>query len=123
MANLRSQSHEELLSRAREFRSNPTPAEATLWRLLRRKQLGGFKFRRQHVLGPFIVDFYCPKTRLVVELDGRSHLANKEYDLERSKYLEDRGLKITRFSNDEVLKNTRQVLEKILRVCLDRVGS
>jgi very-short-patch-repair endonuclease len=63
----------ELKMRAREFRRNPTPAEQLLWNFLRCRDLDGFKFRRQVVIGPFIVDFYCPAKQLVIEIDGLSH--------------------------------------------------
>jgi very-short-patch-repair endonuclease len=75
----------ELLARAREMRMESAPAEHKLWQCIRIRQLNGFKFRRQHNLGPFIADFYCHEAQLVVELDGDSHAARAEYDASRTK--------------------------------------
>jgi very-short-patch-repair endonuclease len=101
------------LERAREYRRTPTPAEATLWRALRRKQLGGNKFKRQHPIGPFIVDFYCAAARLIVELDGSIHLKQKDYDRERERFLTERGNKTIRFTNKQVLEELVSVLAEI----------
>ncbi|QJD78799.1 endonuclease domain-containing protein [Spirosoma rhododendri] len=99
----------------RELRREQTEAEATLWSLLRDRQLDGVKFRRQHGFGRFIVDFYCPTSRLVIELDGSVHNSPeaKLADAERECALCDLGLSIMRFSNDEVMCSIDRVLEKI----------
>ncbi|MCJ7465877.1 MAG: endonuclease domain-containing protein, partial [Maribacter sp.] len=77
----------------KNLRNNPTKSESVLWKALQKKQLEGRKFRRQHGLGNYIVDFYCPEEKLVVELDGQIHdnLVNQEYDAKRTKWLEDVG--------------------------------
>jgi very-short-patch-repair endonuclease len=69
-----------LVARARKMRTDPTPEEASLWQSLRKCQLGGYKFRRQHVIGAYIVDFYCPQARMVVEVDGKVHANQIGYD-------------------------------------------
>jgi len=107
------------LSRARELRRASTPAERKLWSALRSKQLCGLKFRRQHPLPPYIVDFYCHEKRLVVELDGGQHneVARTAYDLERTAWLQAQGLRVIRFWNYEVETNLAGVLEAITRAC------
>jgi very-short-patch-repair endonuclease len=93
-----------------------TDAESRLWYLLRRHGLEGFKFRRQHPLGPFILDFYCAEGRLVVEVDGGQHFAEENLfqDARRTNYLEEGGLRVLRFSNAEVLLEIDSVLDQIL---------
>ncbi|RMG34993.1 MAG: DUF559 domain-containing protein [Gammaproteobacteria bacterium] len=100
---------------ARAVRHNPTDAERHLWQRLRNRQLQGFKFRRQHPVGPYIVDFLCDQAKLVVELDGGQHQAQTEYDQERTRFLERKGYRVVRFWNDQVFKETEAVLEEILR--------
>ncbi|HVW72602.1 MAG TPA: DUF559 domain-containing protein [Rhizomicrobium sp.] len=98
---------------AKYLRSNSTDAERRLWRLLRAKQLGGFRFRRQQPIGPYIVDFFCPAARLIIELDGEHHgTENKiKEDANRTRWLEDRGYKVLRFPNAAILKES--ILESI----------
>ncbi|MGH8059611.1 MAG: endonuclease domain-containing protein, partial [Candidatus Entotheonellia bacterium] len=96
-----------------ELRKHPTEAERTLWQHLRLRQLGGHRFRRQHPLGPYIVDLVCLEKQLVVELDGGQHSAQASYDAERSAWLEARGFRILRFWNDQVLKEIEVVKEVI----------
>lgn len=91
-----------------------TDAERMLWFHLRDRRLGGYKFRRQHPIGPFIVDFVCPEKRLIVEVDGGQHALNVEDDNQRSRFLQDKGFQILRFWNNEVLQETEAVLTKIL---------
>ncbi|MDO9619497.1 MAG: DUF559 domain-containing protein [Pseudomonas sp.] len=105
--------------RARELRAAATDAESLLWRHLRSGQLGGIKFRRQHPMPPYILDFYCEAARLVVELDGPQH--GEEIDAQRTLSLEARGVMVLRFWNDQVLKETVPVLEEIYRVAMERV--
>ena len=100
--------------RARELRSNQTDAERLLWSRVKNRQLGRCKFRRQQIIGSYIVDFVCLEPRLVVELDGGQHGQQVEYDTERSKYLNQLGFRVLRFWNNEVLKETEAVLEYIL---------
>ena len=89
---------------ARQYRRDSTPAERYVWSLLRGRRMLGLKFRRQHVIGAFIVDFYCPQLRLVLELDGGPHdrPAGAEYDTERTRYLESSGLRVVRLRNRDV---------------------
>lgn len=101
-----------MLGARRDLRNNPTPEENILWQQIRNSKLG-FKFRRQHSIGNFIVDFYCPVKKLIIEIDGGQHLDKKEYDKERSNYLESLGFKVIRFWNDEVNNDIDKVIEKI----------
>ena len=106
-----------ITARARSLRKQSTPAEVALWENLKGKQLNGLKFRRQQFIGPFIVDFYCPKTGLVVELDGDTHDGREKSDRQRQLYLEGQGLTVIRFRDSEVMDNMEGVLETILAVC------
>ncbi|HHS96841.1 MAG TPA: endonuclease domain-containing protein, partial [Chloroflexi bacterium] len=107
---------------ARRMRREPTPAERRLWQQLRKRQVLGFKFRRQHAIGRFIVDFYCAEARLVVEVDGPVHKGTQEEDVSRQKFLESLGLKVLRFTNDEVFNALDAVVEQIA-VALAASGS
>ncbi|MGC1472523.1 MAG: vitamin B12 dependent-methionine synthase activation domain-containing protein [Psychroserpens sp.] len=104
-----------LKEHAKEMRSQPTHAEAVLWNKLSGKKLDGFKFRRQHIIGSYITDFICLKQSLVIEIDGLIHQLpeNKISDEERTKWLNDNGYRVIRFTNDEILSNLEQVLESI----------
>ena len=104
----------EKLGRAREFRRDMTPTEAILWQELRGNKLG-VHFRRQQVIAGFIVDFYCHKAGLVIELDGSVHGGDeqKENDTERDKVLSEMGLRIVRFMNEDVIKNLPKILGRI----------
>jgi very-short-patch-repair endonuclease len=104
-----------LQSFSKQLRRNETDAERKLWSLLRSRQLDGYKFRRQEVIGPFIVDFCCFDRRLVVELDGGQHAEQIEEDAQRTSELNRRGFRVLRFWDDEVLQKTESVLEVILR--------
>ena len=104
--------------RARELRQEMTPAEELLWGRLRRKQLNGLKFRRQHPLGPFIADFYCAEYRLVVEIDGDVHKGQREYDIVRTEWFEAHGYRVIRFRNDDVMKDIEIVLAAIQAACI-----
>ncbi len=101
------------LKRARSLRSKMTDAERKLWHSLRGRQMGGFRFRRQHVLGCYIVDFICLEARLIVEVDGSQHIERKEYDLQRSAWLVEQGFRILRFWDNEVLLALDGVLNQI----------
>ena len=109
--------HPEIQKRARELRRPQTPAEQALWCVLRNSQLEGLKFRRQHPIGPFILDFYCAMLKLAVEVDGDSHADQVEYDTARTEWLNDRGIRVIRFTNDEVKKNLDGVVAEILKNC------
>ena len=101
-------------SRERSLRRNQTEAERLLWQRLRKRDVLGHKFRRQHRIGPYYVDFVCPNAWLVVELDGSQHLAHAEYDVTRSAYLCARRYRVLRFWNDEVLLHVDDVLDAIV---------
>jgi very-short-patch-repair endonuclease len=102
----------KFLDRRKELRKSSTPQELKLWYYLRNKKLG-VKFRRQHGMGPYIVDFYCKENNLIIELDGSQHLNEKEYDKERDSYIETLEIKVLRFWNSEIDKNIEEVLVKI----------
>ncbi len=106
-----------VLERARELRQPQTPAEQKLWARLRDRQLGGFKFRRQHPIGRFIVDFCCADRQLVVEIDGDSHAEQVEYDQARTEWLCEQGYSVIRFSNQAVWRQIEAVIEAILAAC------
>ena len=101
-----------LLERAKEMRNNPTEAEKILWLNLKSKALD-FKFRQQHLIADFIVDFVCLSKKLVIEVDGEIHDSQQEADAERTKVLNERGFKVIRFNNKEVLNNVDSVLNII----------
>jgi very-short-patch-repair endonuclease len=98
---------------ARKLRTNPTDAEVRMWSRLRRKQLNGFRFRRQQPMGPYVVDFFCAEAKLIVEVDGGQH-AESTADAARTDWLEARGYLVIRFWNNDVLANTEGVLLRIL---------
>ena len=104
----------EKVLRAKELRQNMTPAEYRLWNSLRANRLGGWHFRRQQIIVGFIVDFYCHKAGLVVEVDGPIHQYQQEADAHREDVLIASGLKILRFSNREVMNDLTRVLTDIL---------
>jgi very-short-patch-repair endonuclease len=107
----------KLLAFAREMRHQSAPAENILWQCLRGRQLNGFKFRRQHAIGGYILDFFCAECGLVIELDGDSHSDRVTHDEVRTQILEGRGLKVIRFENPEVFDHLDGVLERILEEC------
>lgn len=100
------------LQRARELRREMTPAEKILWNKLRGNKLG-IHFRRQQIIAGFIVDFYCHKAGLIIELDGDIHTGQQIYDTERDKVLSELGLGIIRIRNEEIFKNLPQVLKHV----------
>jgi len=102
----------EKLQRAKELRRNMTPAEKTLWDELRANKLG-VHFRRQQIIEGFIVDFYCHKASLVIEVDGDIHDLQREEDARREKALSELGLRVIRFRNDEVERNLSGVVERV----------
>ena len=102
----------EKVERSRELRREMTPAEKCLWQEVRAKKLG-VHFRRQQIIAGFIVDFYCHKAALVVEVDGDIHDLQEEEDARREQVLMELGLRIIRFRNDEILKNLAIVLGRI----------
>ena len=109
---------QEIEQAARKLRKNLTPAEACLWEALRNKQLEGLRFRCQHPVGNFILDFYCPSCKLVVEVDGQTHDRQTDYDDARTVKLAEYGYKVLRFSNEQVMNDLPQVLAEIRRAAL-----
>src|SRR3990172_1276354 len=107
---------------ARDKRRDATPAEDRLWQALRRSQLG-FKFRRQHTVGRFIVDFYCSRAGLVVEVDGDIHDYSGAEDAARQEFLEHHGVRVLRFKNEQVLTSVGDVLAQIQEALTARDGA
>jgi len=105
--------HSLLHQISRDFRKEPTQAEDMLWKSLSNRKLIGQKFRRQHPIGPFIVDFCCVQSKLIIEVDGEVHIFQKDYDQEREQYLIDEGYHVIRFSNNHVLEDIPSVLNEI----------
>jgi very-short-patch-repair endonuclease len=105
---------------AKRLRKNSTPAEQALWQVLKGGKLAGLKFRRQHPVGNFILDFYCPAHKLVIEVDGAIHQTQVEYDSARTIQLETYGYTVLRFQNEMVLHQIETVLAKILQTVLTR---
>lgn len=105
---------------ARELRQEQTEAEKIMWESLRGKRLNGLKFRRQHPYEHYVLDFFCVEHQLAVELDGSVHdaLDQAAYDEERTRFLNERGLKIIRFKNNEVEKNLPDVLRRIVEATI-----
>lgn len=101
------------LRRARDLRSRPTDAEWWLWQSLRLRQFAGYRFRRQHPLPPYIVDFVCLERRLIVEVDGAQHAEQVEYDAVRDAWLRENGFRVLRFTNAEVL-SAREAVEQTI---------
>jgi len=106
--------------RARRLRGAATLVERKLWSRLRGAQVGGFSFRRQHPIGPFIADFYCAPLKLVIELDGDQHAERRGYDAARTRFLESKSIDVLRFWNTELTTNFDSVLESIHREILRR---
>ena len=104
----------KLIERRKDLRNNSTPEEVLLWLRLKNSQLG-LKFRRQHSIGGYIVDFYCPSKKLVIEIDGPSHFTkeSKEYDEVRTQFFQGLDIKVIRFKNLEIATETQKVVNKI----------
>ena len=108
--------NENLKQHAHQLRGNMTDAEKRLWGKIRVRQIGGYWFYRQKPIGDYIVDFYCPKAKLVIEVDGGQHLSGEiaENDRVRDEYLSNLGLRVLRFTNADVLRNIDGVVERIV---------
>jgi very-short-patch-repair endonuclease len=98
---------------AKELRRNLMDAEQKLWQSIRYGQICGVRFRRQHAIGPYIADFCAPTKKLILEVDGGQHVEQQEYDADRTAYLAEKGYRVLRFWNHEVLKELDAVLEVI----------
>ncbi len=105
----------ELLDRRKRLRNFSTIEEIKLWKHLSGSEIAGYKFRRQHSIGPYIADFYCPLKKLIIEIDGPIHLKTEhiDYDKERDFYLKELGCTILRFTNDAINNHIYNVLSKI----------
>jgi very-short-patch-repair endonuclease len=116
---MRRQTHnlKSIEDKRKELRSGLTPAEAKLWRCLQRSQISGKKFRRQHSVGPYILDFYCAECSLAVELDGDAHFTESgcEADLVRTEFLRKKGICVVRFENRRIFDDLEFVLAEIER--------
>jgi very-short-patch-repair endonuclease len=106
---------------ARQMRHQPTPAEDALWQRLRNRQIHNAKFRRQHAIERFIVDFFCVDAKLIIEVDGAIHDYTPIEDAIRQQYLESLGLMVIRFTNGEVLQQIAGVVERIDEVLFERL--
>ncbi len=98
---------------ARQLRKEQTKAEKIVWEQIRNRKFRGLKFRRQHVIEGFVLDFYCPEVRLGIEVDGGVHLKRKDYDELRQEAIESEGITIVRITNKELLNRKRSILEKL----------
>jgi adenine-specific DNA-methyltransferase len=107
----------ERRDRARSLRSGMPPAESILWKHLRGRRFAGFKFRRQHPIGPFFADLACHECKIIIEVDGESHLGQECRDERRSDYLRERGWLVLKFWNTEVYDDLESVLEAIYQTC------
>jgi very-short-patch-repair endonuclease len=109
----------ELKDRRKALRKDQTDTERIVWSVLRNKQCNGLKFFRQFSVGPYILDFYCPKKRLAIEIDGGQHAKadRQEYDEIRTQYLLQNNIIELRFWNNEVLENLEGVYDRILEIC------
>jgi very-short-patch-repair endonuclease len=112
-----------LNARARMLRAQSTDAERRFWYLLRSRRMTGVKFRRQHPIGPYIVDFVCLECRLAVELDGGQHQLQAEADRRRDQWLGAQGFVVLRFGDNDALAQTQEVMEEIWRAVESRRGA
>jgi len=103
----------EYTDRRKELRNHSTSAESTLWKTLRGRQISGLKFRRQHSIGSYILDFYCPEIKLAIELDGEVHNRQEDYDERRTCFLNIEGIGVLRFENRTVFENAEQIMREI----------
>lgn len=103
--------------KARILRKNQTAQEQKIWNLLRNRQFFNYKFRRQYIIGNYIVDFVCREKKLIIEIDGGQHneISNINYDNERTKFLEQQGYKVIRFWNNDIDKNLEGVYRTIMK--------
>ena len=110
----------EMHDRAKKLRREMTPAEKMLWKELRTNKLNGLHFRRQQIIHGYFADFYCHRHELIVEVDGSIHEFQQEYDADREAYLKALGFRIIRFTNDEVNRDLKSVLQKIVHECKEK---
>ena len=98
---------------ARQLRKEQTKAEKIVWELIRNRKFRGLKFRRQHVMEGFVLDFYCPEIKFGIEVDGGIHIKRKDYDDIRQEVIESEGITIIRITNKELLERKRSILDKL----------
>jgi adenine-specific DNA-methyltransferase len=110
----------DILAYARDLRGQQTDAEQLLWQILRAKRFLGLKFRRQHPVGRYILDFYCDELKLAIELDGGQHVEHQAYDQDRTRFLEEQGIHVLRYWNNQMLGETEAVLEAIHQEVMGR---
>ena len=103
-----------VIARARDLRGNLTASEKILWENLRRRQVAGFRFRRQYPIGRYIADFCCPEIGLVIEVDGGIHESTLEYDANREDDISSTGYTVLRFTNEDVIRSARDVVRRII---------
>ena len=103
----------KIFANARELRQNLTPAEIKLWARLRAHRMAGAHFRKQHAIGNYILDFFAPLRKLIIELDGSQHLEQQDYDAERTEFFKSKGYKVLRFWNNDVMNDIDSVLNVI----------
>lgn len=103
-----------LIINARHMRREPTDAERKFWLAVRGRQFGGYKFKRQYPVGPYIADFVCLEQKLIIELDGGQHAQQADYDAERTAYLQTHGFRVLRYWNDDFLRMPDVILEDVL---------
>jgi len=105
----------QIFSNAKKLRENQTEAEEKFWLAVKDNQIEGYKFRRQHPLSIYVVDFYCHALQLVIEIDGEYHLSEEQQilDKQRTADIEFQGLKVVRFTNDEIMSNLEEAIDKI----------
>jgi very-short-patch-repair endonuclease len=99
------------------MRTKPTEAEAVLWRALRQRQLGGWRWRRRHLVSGYIADFYCPALHLVLEVDGAIHETTRDEDARRDRALQSCGCEVLRVRNDDILADVDRVADRVLALC------
>jgi very-short-patch-repair endonuclease len=112
---------DKLKTLAREKRHDPTPTEAIIWKQLRQQQSHRFRFRRQHPIGQFMVDFYCSAAKVAIEIDGEIHQYTQDEDMIRQEYIESTGVVVVRFTTKQVLKQPILVVQQIIEVCQQRM--
>jgi len=105
----------------RKLRNNPTYAEKVIWLSLRKKQIHGVRFLRQYSVNNFVIDFYVPKIKLAIEVDGSSHIGKEEYGSSRQRYIESLGIKVIRFSDEQIYGNVNNVVKEIEEITLARM--
>lgn len=106
-------SQKYIIQLARQLRKDMNPSEIVLWEIIKDKKISGYKFRNQHPVDRYILDFYCHEKKLAIEIDGNIHDHRKEYDKYRDEYLKSAGIEVLRFSNDEIINNPDKIIEII----------